>query len=296
MNNTPLRYPGGKSIMTAFFEELIRLNSLKKVIYCEPYAGGAGAAINLLLNDSVDEIRINDASIGIYSFWNALLTEGQRFLERVMEVNVNLKEWQLQRSIFNAASIPSFELGFATFFLSRTNRSGILAAGPIGGQDKGAQQNAKYKIDCRFNKIDLTERLKKIIDNSERISISNLDALCFLKKVKSKRSFVYLDPPYYTQGKALYLNYYQHEDHVRLSNYLRRFAAFKWVLSYDNVPEILGLYADCPLYQFSLSYTAQESKKGVELLTHSSNLTFPDSMEIKKRKRRENVEMLQITV
>jgi hypothetical protein len=29
MNTTPLRYPGGKSIMSPFFEELIMLNSLK---------------------------------------------------------------------------------------------------------------------------------------------------------------------------------------------------------------------------------------------------------------------------
>lgn len=295
MNNTPLGYPGGKSIMTPFFEELLKHNSLQKVIYSEPYAGGAGAAVNLLLNGSIEEIRINDASVGIFSFWNSLLTESDRFLNKVDRIEVTLKEWQIQRSIFKKSISTSFELGFATFFLSRTNRSGILAAGPIGGQDEKAQQNAKYKVDCRFNKVELIGRLKKIINNRDRIFVSNLDALNFLKQIQDKNAFVYLDPPYYTQGKALYLNYYQHEDHIMLANFLRYSATFDWVLSYDNVPEILDLYADFLLYQFGLSYTAQEAKKGSELLTHSSNISFKPLTTTKTRKRNQSIVLLDIT-
>lgn len=281
--------------MTKFFEEVLKHNFLSNVVYSEPYAGGAGAAINLLLNNSVEAIRINDASVGVFSFWNSLLTESERFLDKVNEVDISLKEWQLQRSIFKSSNVASFELGFATFFLSRTNRSGILAAGPIGGQDETAQRNAKCKIDCRFNKPELIGRLQRIIENRNRIFVSNLDALAFLKQLKGENSFVYLDPPYYTQGKALYLNYYQHEDHVMLANFLRCSARFNWVLSYDNVPEILELYADFPLYQFGLSYTAQDAKKGSELLTHSHKISFQSLMNIKKRNRRENIALLEIT-
>jgi DNA adenine methylase len=295
MNKTPLRYPGGKSIMSRFFEELFKYNSLKNVTYCEPYAGGAGAAINLLLNNSVDAIRINDASIGIFSFWHSILTHSERFLDRVNGIEVTLKEWKSQRLIFKNSTAVGFDLGFATFFLSRTNRSGILAAGPIGGQAEDAQQNAKYKIDCRFNKVELIERLEKIIAERKRISVSNLDALNFLKQIEGKNAFVYLDPPYYNQGKALYLNYYHREDHVMLANYLRCSAYFDWVLSYDNVPEILELYADFPLYQFGLSYTAQEAKKGSELLTHSSNISFHSLISTTKRKRNQNIVLLEIT-
>jgi DNA adenine methylase len=295
MNNTPLRYPGGKSIMTRFFEDLLKHNFLKNVVYSEPYAGGAGAAINLLLNDSVEAIRINDASIGIFSFWNSVLTESDRFLDEVDKVEVTLKEWQSQRRIFRNSTSASFELGFATFFLSRTNRSGILGAGPIGGQDENTQRTSSYKIDCRFNKAELTGRLKKIIANRDRIFVSNVDALDFLKRLKDNKAFVYLDPPYYTQGKALYLNYYKHEDHVMLANFLKRSASFDWVLSYDNVPEILEQYSDFPLYQFGLSYTAQDVKKGSELLTHSSRLSFKSLITSKKRKRNESIVLLEIT-
>jgi DNA adenine methylase len=295
MNNTPLRYPGGKSIMTSFFEALFERNNLRDVVYCEPYAGGAGAAVNLLLNNSVAAIRINDASIGIYSFWNALIADGDRFLEQVEQTPVTLSEWQKQRRVFKQATVPSFELGFATFFLSRTNRSGILAAGPIGGQEEKCQRKAKYKLDCRFNRKDLMNRLRNIIGFRERIFVSNLDALEFLKQLKGENLFVYLDPPYYRQGKALYLNYYQHEDHVMLSKFLRRTANFRWVLSYDNVPEILALYADFPLHQFTLSYTAQDVKNGSELLTHSAGLSFESLETIKKGQKRGTVSLFTLT-
>jgi DNA adenine methylase len=294
MNTTPLRYPGGKSIMSPFFEELIMLNSLKNVIYSEPYAGGAGAAINLLLNNSVEAIQINDASRGIFSFWNSLINEGERFLDKVYKTDVTLKEWQSQRLIFKNPTTSSFDLAFATFFLSRTNRSGILAAGPIGGQDEKKQQDAKYKIDCRFNKFELIERLQKIIDKRDKIFVSNLDALVFLKQIRDENAFVYLDPPYYCQGKALYLNYYNHDDHVFLANFLRNSANFHWVLSYDSVPEILELYSGFNLYEFILNYTAQDSKKGTELLTHSAGISFHSITSIKKATRKKEIELLRI--
>ena len=283
--------------MTAFFEELLKANSLQNIIYCEPYAGGAGAAINLLLTNNVEAIRINDASVAIFSFWNALVTDGEKFLQRVREVNVTLEEWQRQRAIFKTSATASFDLGFATFFLSRTNRSGILSAGPIGGQNETAQQNANYKLDCRFNKVDLVKRLERIVNNRDRITVSNLDALLFLKEIRNQNAFVYLDPPYYTQGKALYLNYYLHDDHAMLANFLKNSSTFEWVLSYDNVPEILQLYADFPLYQFELSYTAQGSKKGSELLTHSAGITFQSLTSINRRKKKkEDINLFEITV
>lgn len=294
MNTTPLRYPGGKSIMSPFFEELIKVNSLKNVIYSEPYAGGAGAAINLLLNNSVEAIRINDASIGIFSFWNSLINEGERFLDKVYKTEVTLKEWQSQRIIFKNSKAASFDLAFATFFLSRTNRSGILAAGPIGGQDEKNQQFSKYKIDCRFNKVKLIEQLEKIINKRDKIFVSNLDAMVFLRQIGKENAFVYLDPPYYAQGKALYLNYYNHADHVVLANFLRNSAKFNWVLSYDSVPQILELYSDFPLYEFILNYTAQNLKRGIELLTHSSGISFHSIKTIKKTSRNRNVELLEI--
>ena len=282
MNLTPLRYPGGKSVMTPFFIDLFNANSIKMPIYAEPYAGGAGTAINLLLSDNVNEILINDANICIYSFWHYLLKYKLDFIHRVEDTEVTINEWYKCREILKYAKQPSFDLGFATFFLSRTNRSGILTAGPIGGGTQEKQDSAKYKINCRFNKIDLCKRLQDIIDRSSQIKTFNEDALVFLKRAVNKQTMVYLDPPYYINGKSLYMNYYSHKDHVTLANHLKNSDNYYWVLSYDNATEIRELYKNFDLYSFEISYIAQKIKQGKELLTHSKNLVLPQNKCIRR--------------
>ena len=284
MNRTPLRYPGGKSIMTPFFIDLIRVNGLQGVSYAEPYAGGAGTAINLLLDGQVRRIYINDANIAIFSFWKYAINESERFIDKIEKTCIDLQNWQYYHNFIKNAQQPSFELGFATFFLSRTNRSGILTAGPIGGKSQEKQEKATYKIDCRFNKQDLISRIHRISMYKENIVVSNDDAIDFLKSLPAdNNNLVYLDPPYFKQGKSLYLNYYSADDHRVLSDYLYNTVNFRWVLSYDNVYEIREFYKHFDLYEFQLNYTAQSVKKGSELLTHSKNLIMPEELFIRRK-------------
>lgn len=281
MNSSPLRYPGGKSLMTNFFVDLFHRNGLQEIVYAEPYAGGAGAAINLLVDGHVNEIVINDANIGIYSFWNALVNESERFIQTINTIPVTLTEWYMQRDIVQKSTKPSFELGVATFFMSRTNRSGVIFGGAIGGSTEEKQNNAKYKIDCRFNKQDLIQRLKIIAKNKRRIKVTNEDALVFLRQLDNN-VFVYLDPPYYVKGKSLYMNHYTDSDHEELAYFLQNEARFNWVLSYDDVPQIREMYADSELYRFPLKYTVSKKQIGYELLTHSADLHFPETLEIRR--------------
>lgn len=284
MNRTPLRYPGGKSIMTPFFIDLIRVNGLQGVSYAEPYAGGAGTAINLLLDGQVRRIYINDANIAIFSFWKYAINESERFIDKIEKTCIDLQNWQYYHNFIKNAQQPSFELGFAAFFLSRTNRSGILTAGPIGGKSQEKQEKATYKIDCRFNKQDLISRIHRISMYKENIVVSNDDAIDFLKSLPAdNNNLVYLDPPYFKQGKSLYLNYYSADDHRVLSDYLYNTVNFRWVLSYDNVYEIREFYKHFDLYEFQLNYTAQSVKKGSELLTHSKNLIMPEELFIRRK-------------
>lgn len=281
MNSSPLRYPGGKSLMTNFFVDLFRINGLQEIVYAEPYAGGAGAAINLLLNGHVNEIIINDANIGIYSFWSALVTESDRFIQTINTIPVTLEEWHKQRAVLLSSNKPSFELGVATFFMSRTNRSGVIFGGAIGGSTEEKQQNAKYKIDCRFNKKDLIQRLETIAANKNRIRVCNEDALAFLRQLDND-VFVYLDPPYYVKGKSLYMNHYTNKDHKELASFLQTEAHFSWVLSYDDVPQIREMYVKSDLFRFPLKYTVSKKQVGYELLTHSDNIHFPESLTIRR--------------
>ena len=281
MNSSPLRYPGGKSVMTNFFVDLFHRNGLQEIVYAEPYAGGAGAAINLLLNGNVNEIIINDANIGIYSFWNALVHESERFIQAIYSIPVTLTEWFKQREILLKTAEPSFELGIAAFFMSRTNRSGVIFGGAIGGSTEEKQNNAKYKIDCRFNKQDLIQRLELIAEHKQQIRVSNEDALAFLRQLEND-VFVYLDPPYYVKGKYLYMNHYTVNDHRQLALFLQNEARFNWVLSYDDVPQIREMYMNSELYRFPLKYTVSKKQVGYELLTHSNNIQFPESLTIRR--------------
>lgn len=185
-NTTPLRYPGGKSVLTNFIASVIEANNMNEVYYIEPYCGGAGAATNLLLSNKVAKIYINDLNYSIYSFWYSLKHLGSDFLDLFDKVDVTLDEWQRQRSVLKDEDNKTYTRenllanGFATFFLNRCNRSGILKAGPIGGQDEQGQNDANYKLDARFNKEELRNRLEKIINERERIEVYNLDALNFI--------------------------------------------------------------------------------------------------------------------
>lgn len=270
--------------MTNFFVDLFAENQLANIVYVEPYAGGAGAAINLLLQNHVDSIIINDANCGIYSFWNALLNESDRFIQTINNIPVTLDEWYHQKEISKKEKEPSFELGVATFFLSRTNRSGVISGGAIGGTTAEKQSSAKYKIDCRFNKSDLLARLNAIVNKKDRITIYNQDALHFLKNL-NEDVFVYLDPPYYVKGKYLYMNHYSDKSHKELASLLQHDAKFKWILSYDDTPQIRSMYQGQELFRFPLTYTVKERQVGYELLTHSDNLKIPEEKVIRRNQR-----------
>ncbi len=292
MNSTPLRYPGGKSIMTSFFKKLFTKNTMNNVIYSEPYAGGAGAAMNLLIDNAVDAVIINDADIGVYSFWQYLKEDTNSLIDLINATEVTLNEWHKQRHIYKNIKTPSLELGFATFFLSRANRSGILHAGPMGGQDPLLQELSNNKLDCRFNKKDLINRIEKIALKKDRLDVFNLDALSFLNEISSEDVFVYLDPPYYKQGHSLYLNYYTHHDHLELSEFLKNNKDLKWILSYDNVEAIQLMYNSFEQYYFDLNYSAQDIKKGRELLVHSRNLSLPNPCEIERKTKNIKIKKL----
>lgn len=297
MNNsvlTPLRYPGGKSLFTNFFSSFIRANEIENAVYIEPYCGGSGAAINLLLSNKVSQVWLNDANYSIYSFWYCLKYYGEEFLQKLDRTEISLDEWRIQRAIFksiNGNSADKDDLlanGFATFYLNRCNRSGILNAGPIGGQGETGQ-NGLYKIDARFNKKALREKLTNIIANRDRMYVYNMDALVFLQKFDfeqtstlHRRTVVYLDPPYYKQGSSLYLNFYKHKDHAIIADFLSANREWRWLLSYDNVEAIRTLYGSFPQYSFYLNYSAQGAKLGNELLIHSNNSILPESLLIKQ--------------
>lgn len=268
---SPLRYPGGKTSLTLFLDDIIKKNNLYDGIYIEPYAGGAGAALSLLLLEKVEKIIINDLDPSIYSFWRSAIFNSDEFIKKIESTPVNLKQWYKQKEIYRDKNSKGLDLGFATFFLNRTNRSGIVEGGPIGGYE----QKGKWKIDARFNKKDLIARIRKISYYQDRITVTNEDGLEMLRKIKKlKKMFVYLDPPYYEKGGSLYLNSYKEKDHKKLANFLNNNSNVNWLLTYDNVDYIKNLYINRKTQNFSINYSANQKRKDSELMIFSDSLSI----------------------
>ena len=272
---SPLRYPGGKAKLAPFIAAVIRRNGHVRPEYVEPYAGGAGVALHLLFEEYADRVVINDADPRIRCFWEAVTQHTQEFIEMVTTVLVSVDEWHRQRDVYGACDLHSpFELGFATFFLNRTGRSGIIhSGGPIGGYD----QTGTYKIDARFNRTDLIRRIARIGAYADRIEALDKDGLGLLRQLtadraRAKRAVVYLDPPYYDKSHELYLNHLTHDQHEALATFLRDDATFAWMLTYDDAPTIRNLYKESQQLMFNLRYSAYKSRQGLELLIFPRNV------------------------
>lgn len=260
---SPLRYPGGKTFLFPFFGKVIKENGLEKVTYVEPFAGGAGAALALLFLEKVEKIVINDLDRAIYSFWKSAIFDSEKFTRKIRSIPVTVNEWKKQKATYNNPRSREFNLGFATFFLNRTNMSGILDGGPIGGLN----QKGEWKIDARFNKENLIKRICQLALYKNRISVFNKDGLELIKEyLNKKNTFIYLDPPYFEKGATLYLNHYQKRDHEELANQLNQNPDTFWLLTYDNKKEIRSLYSKRRIMNYSLNYNAYASRMGREML------------------------------
>lgn len=266
---SPLRYPGGKTILFPFFVRKLEESGLRDVTYVEPFAGGAGAALALLFNEVVDHVVINDLDSAIYAFWRSAVFESDRFIETIDDTPVNVKEWRKQKAIYENRRADGFDRGFATFFLNRTNKSGILNGGPIGGLD----QAGKWKINARYNKKALSQRIRDIAEYKTRITVTNEDGIDLISRyLRRKNVFLYLDPPYYDKAADLYLNIFNEKDHARLAKRLNAHPDAAWLLTYDDKPEIRKLYTDRTVVNFSLNYNAYERRDGRELMILSDRL------------------------
>lgn len=277
VTDTPLRYPGGKSQLAPLVIDLLRSNDLIYGEYAEPFAGGAGIALTLLLNSYVSRIYLNDIDPAIHAFWHCVLHDTDALCQRVMNTPVTIEEWHRQRAIYQDLACTDLGAkGFATLFLNRTNRSGILRGGVIGGLN----QDGTYKIDCRFNRSDLVRKIRRIATHSEQIELSCLDAATFVTTVvphTSENTLVNLDPPYYGKGPELYTNFYRHADHAALAQAVSRIERH-WMVTYDDTPEIRQLYSRWRCFSSSLTYYAQVKRTGVELLVVDDNLHLPHNL------------------
>lgn len=278
---TPLRYPGGKGRLGAWLADLLKHNGLEGGLYVEPYAGGAGAAMYLLANGYVERIAINDLDPVVHAFWWGVLNDTERFAAMVLETPVTMDTWHLQRTVIANEDIGDLTtLGFATFFLNRTNRSGMIKGGVIGGQ----KQTGKYLIDARYNKEKLAERIIRIGALRDRIQLFNVDALELLVHPEldlNERSLIYLDPPYFEKGSQLYRNHYLPSDHQQIAQAVLEIGT-PWLVTYDNCEEIKELYHEAHTVEFSLHYSTHMLRPRATESMFYGNLELPCSPTLRR--------------
>ena len=277
LTKTPLRYPGGKSQLRPFVKGLIKDSTANFEEYIEPFCGGAGIAMELLLSNSVQRVWLNDLDAGIFSFWSAVVNETDRLSRWIEEVPLTIPEWDAQREVVRGASKDSgydFELGAANFYMSRTNRSGVIRGGVIGGRE----QTGKYKMDCRFNKKSLVSLVRRIGSQADRIRVTNLNGADVISGAPFVASdpqlcLLYADPPYVRKAEGLYMNYFQPDDHEQLRDALLASDFPYWFATYDDEPLIRELYETNDPQRIDVTYSASGRRRVSELLIMSAELT-----------------------
>lgn len=275
-SKTPLRYPGGKQKLWPFIAEIVRVNDLVGGSYIEPYAGGAGVAMELLTRGIVSEIHLNDKCPLLFAFWKSVFENTKEFISKIKNCDLNIEEWEKMKKIIKFPSdYAILDIGFAFFYLNRTNFSGIINGGPIGGKN----QNGSYKLDARFAKERLYNLVSELSKYRKKVFLYNMDAKVFLIKTNEickKQHLIYCDPPYYNKGNRLYLNAYKHDEHLEISKILKSLKT-KWIVSYDNAPEILSMYEKEKSFIFDLQYNAKNKYLGKEFFVFSKETICPSN-------------------
>ena len=287
-NPSPLRYPGGKNRLDSFIRIAIQNLEIQDCTYVEPFAGGAGVALTLLLDGTVNRIVINDYDKAIYSFWRAVKQEPKALIKRIIETPVTIDEWYKQREIYSAATTYSLDLAFATLFLNRTNRSGILNAGPIGGYS----QAGEWKLNVRFDKDAIIEKINSIAKEKQKIAIYNKDIISFLRNYSPNFEgdmFFYFDPPYYNKGQKLYKNFFTPQDHQRIHDVITQEVAAPWIITYDDVSQIAEMYRDYETRRFDLTYSAANKGTASELMIFSDIRSCPTQKQLTDNRIRINL-------
>ena len=273
---SPLRYPGGKGKLSRFMAAIVRANGLSDGSYIEPYAGGAGIAWELLITGVVRRVLINDISPHVFAFWKSVLCHTDELCRQIRDLPLSVAEWKRQKEIFRRPEDAStLELGVSCFYLNRTNRSGILNGGLIGGLN----QDGEWRMDARFNRENLIRRITKIADCRARIKVTCADAVEFLREKSSdfrETDLIYVDPPYFEKGRLLYYDAYGPDDHAALAELLSELEGPRWVVSYDDVEAIRKLYAYAPRLQYTIGYSARRQKRGHEVMFFSKDLAVPE--------------------
>lgn len=264
---SPLRYPGGKLKIYEKVKNLIIAKGFDNRMYVEPFAGGFGIGISLLCEKVVPLVILNDFDSHIYHFWHSVLNDTENLLRLIKDTPITIEEREKQKQNYIDLDADTLTDGFATLFLNRVNFSGVLKGGPIGGVD----QSGTYKIDCRFNKDDISRRIEVVAQLKNKIKLYNKDAGYLIKmhlmKMKTPM-FLNIDPPYVIKGSRLYTNFFTEGDHLNLQRIIVKYlnTAYPWIITYDDCSLVRDLYKRFHMQEYGINHNAGGTVRGREVV------------------------------
>ena len=277
----PLRYPGSKASFASSVGAFVTACGYTGFEIVEPFAGSASVSIDLVSSGVCSKAILIERDPLLYAFWSAVFFDTRRLCNRINKLSIDLGTWHDLRPLLAINSPDEYELidlAVAGLFFNRTNFSGVLHAGPIGGQ----QQKSVYKVNCRFNKDDLIARIRAIAKLQNRVEVIFSDALGFLetqKEAVNQNRFYYVDPPYFVQGEKLYRYSFELSQHKQLAKVLSELKA-PWLLSYDRHPVIEMLYERYASSGFKFKYSSKIRKVEREFLV--TNIKLPKTLSMEK--------------
>lgn len=274
ISTSPLRYPGSKQKFCSTLYEIMRANNLKPSLFIEPFAGGASVSLFMLQHNYVEKIALIEKDPLVASFWHTVFFNSEWLIKEIKKLNISLEEWHYFKKYKPRTKKTQ---ALKCLFLNRTNFSGILKAGPIGGQ----KQISEYKINCRFNKNAIIEKIKILSQYKDRVLFVDegdyRDSLDKRKKYINESTFIYFDPPYVNKAKDLYNFYFKEQDHLNLKKLIKSLNSY-WLLSYDYEPPLSDLYKNFAQYGFfDIRYTTSSNKERIfkkEFIASNLNLTI----------------------
>ena len=273
---SPLRYPGGKSKIYEKVRNLIIANGYENRTYVEPFAGGFGIGVGLLCEGVVKSAILNDFDTHIYNFWYSVLYDTDNLLRLISDTPITIEERERQKKNYRDINSGYLNDGFATLFLNRVNFSGVIKGGPIGG----LAQTGAYRVDCRFNKVDIQSKIEIIAKFKGKIKLYNKDAgyLIRMNLLKMKAQlFLNIDPPYVIKGSQLYTNFFTESDHIDLQRVILKHLGteYPWIITYDDCPLVRDLYKQFYMQEYGIAHNAGGTVQGKEIvITNLSSNSF----------------------
>ncbi|MCL1907250.1 MAG: DNA adenine methylase [Propionibacteriaceae bacterium] len=267
---SPLRYPGSKRKLLPALRQIIEANHDSPLdLFVEPFCGGASVSLGLLELGVIKHALIADFDPLIAAFWMEATARPEQLVRAMYRQPPTLANWDKWRA---AQPRKTSQRALKCLFLNRTTFSGIIGgtAGPIGGR----AQTSEYTIDCRFNKEQLAKRIRRIgelaadgrlltpSEGTWQDTLRLVDG--WAADLGAKSVVIYLDPPYVEKAHHLYDRPFSRTDHENLAASLLN-EQRHWILSYDKVPLVLGLYghfADIHEYSVLHHYTVKGQRDG----------------------------------